>query len=276
MISGGAAMNDMCLETSTAHDGVMAAYRSIRTACDDVWDAAEARLTRAEMVRAAKLLRVWTEYGACFEKEERATVVTSGTDLALFEPNQLGRRSFDRFMATHAGGLDPTQRAVARQMAKAYFSIFRYVEPHEVTGVWLEDLLAHGRRVWVADRDLEEFAAGCPTFGLRLFDAGPFHIGLCVVPVTDEETIDLCVKARAGGRATPFRHSIAATLYGREVTPAFTNEYVEQTVQKMLGRMAKARESAPDEFLPSAAACWTDAEPSPVVLDEPVVVDHEL
>jgi hypothetical protein len=69
------------------------------------------------------------------------------SDIALFEPNQRGRRAFDVFLAAKARQLDAADLELAQRMGKAFFSLFRCTARHEVAGVWLEDLLAGNRRL---------------------------------------------------------------------------------------------------------------------------------
>jgi hypothetical protein len=52
---------------------------------------------------------------------------------------------------------------------------------------------------------------------MRLFDAGPFHAGFGIIVGPDEDTIDVCLAAREHGDPLPFRHSLAATLYGDQL-----------------------------------------------------------
>jgi hypothetical protein len=75
------------------------------------------------------------------------------SDIALFEPNQRGRRTFDVFLADKARQLDAADFELAQRMGKAFFSLFRYTARHRIAGVWLDDLprrqpkpLAHGRK----------------------------------------------------------------------------------------------------------------------------------
>ena len=64
------------------------------------------------------------------------------------------------------------------------------------------------------DEAVEVTAPTGTTFGMRLFDAGEFHVGFGIVPPVDEETIEFCVKSKARGGRSPFRYSIPVTLYG--------------------------------------------------------------
>jgi hypothetical protein len=61
------------------------------------------------------------------------------SDIALFGPNQRGRRVFDVFLASKAR--DAADFELAQRMGKAFFSLFRCAARHGIAGVWLEDLL---------------------------------------------------------------------------------------------------------------------------------------
>ena len=108
-------------------------------------------------------------------------------------------------------------------MAGAVFSIFRYDGRHEAAGLWLEDMLRGRRLLWLVDRSLG--ASALPegaVFAMRLFEAEAFHAGFGIVVPVDAETFDLCFGSAEEGRPLPFRHSLAATLYGdvlRESVP---------------------------------------------------------
>jgi hypothetical protein len=78
----------------------------------------------------------------------------------------------------------------------------------------VEDLLAGQRRVWLVDEALEVSASEDAVIGLRLFDAGPFYAGFGIIVAPDAETLDFCLAATERGEPLPFRHSLAATLYG--------------------------------------------------------------
>ena len=69
------------------------------------------------------------------------------SDIALFEPNQRGRRAFDEFLGGRASRLDAADAELAQRMAHAFFSLFRYAGPHECGGIWLEKLLDDSRRI---------------------------------------------------------------------------------------------------------------------------------
>jgi hypothetical protein len=73
----------------------------------------------------------------------------------------------------------------------------------------------------------EGMEASAPTegaFGMRLFDAGEFHVGFGIVAPSDEETTEFSIQGVTRNGRVPFRHSLAATLYGDSLcgsTPLF-------------------------------------------------------
>ncbi len=189
---------------------VLAQYRPIRAGIRRVLREAAKACGRADLDRAVKQVAPWAE-AAELEEADTAEMLV---DVALFEPNQRGRRAFDRFLAERGERLAATDRALAERMAGAWFSIFRVAGPHEAVGLWLEDMLAGNRHLWLMDEALEASAPEGTIAGMRLFDAGPFHAGFGIIVEPDDETLDFCLAAKERGAALPFRHSLAATLYG--------------------------------------------------------------
>ena len=49
---------------------------------------------------------------------------------------------------------------------------------------------------------------------MRLFDAGEFHVGFGIVAPSDDETTQFSIQGMTQNGRVPFRHSLAATLYG--------------------------------------------------------------
>lgn len=139
------------------------------------------------------------------------------TDIALFEPNQRKKRAYDRFLDGPAHSLDPADLDLARRMGEAFFSIFQMVDRHPAAGVWVEDILDGGRLIWLLDEGLEQSAPVNFLFGMRIFDAGPFHAGFGIVVPADEEIAHFCAQARDRGGRLPVRDSLAATLYGDDI-----------------------------------------------------------
>jgi hypothetical protein len=189
---------------------VLAQYRPIRAGMRRVLRMATTACTPADLTRAVKHIAPWIEPERITQGEAPNMVA----DVALFEPNQRGRRAYDRFLEQKAQALNTADRAMAQSMADAWFSIFRVAERHETVGLWLEDLLDRDRRIWLVDEALEASATERITIGMRLFDSGPFHVGFGVAVTPDEETTHFAVSARARGYPIPFRHSLSATLYG--------------------------------------------------------------
>lgn len=220
-------------------DEALALYRPMRASIRRVLGDAVRACSRADMMRAAKQLGCWADGSIAVPEGEEAIEMIS--DVALFEPNQRGRRAYDRFLSGPAQQLDAPDLALAQRMAGAAFSIFRCAGRHEAAGVWLEDLLDGDRRLWMMDEALEASAPEGATFGIRLFDAGPFHAGFGVVAHPDEETVEMSVQMKATSGRTLFRHSLAATLYGddlREGLPISAEQ--EELLQAVLGRLLTA------------------------------------
>ena len=192
---------------------VLTRYRPIRAGIRRVLREATQACGRADLNRAVKQVAPWAEA----EDLEDEDTIEMLVDVALFEPNQRGRRAFDRFLAARGERLGAADRALAERMVGAWFSLFRVSGRHETAGLWLEDLLEGDRRLWLADEALEASAPECAIFGTRLFDAGPFHAGFGIVARPDAETVGFCLAAKARGGPLPFRHSLAATLYGDEL-----------------------------------------------------------
>ena len=228
---------------------VLAQYRPIRAGIRRVLREAAKACGRADLDRAVKQVAPWAETA---EIEDDATAEML-VDVALFEPNQRGRRAFDRFLADRGERLDAADRALAERMAGAWFSIFRVARRHEAAGLWLEDMLAGDRRLWLVDEALEASAPEGAVLGMRLFEAGPFHAGFGIIVAPDEETLDFCLGAKARGAPLPFRHSLAATLYGdqlrAEAPPGPADLALLQTLAEILtagpGMAAKAGPKQP-------------------------------
>jgi len=194
------------------HDEVLALYRPIRASIRHVLGLAVGACGRTDMMRAGKQLGLWSKDKLLLPEDTEAVEMLS--DLALFEPNQRGRRAFDHFLSGQARQLDAADLALAQRMSGAVFSLFRSAGRHEAAGIWLQDLLDGDRRLWIMDEALEATATEGMIFGTRLFDAGPFHAGFGIIVQPDEETIEMCVQTKAHTGRLPFRHSLAATLYG--------------------------------------------------------------
>ena len=124
----------------------LALYRPIRASIRRITDLAISVCDRADMMRAAKQLGLWVNGTIVFPDDGAMGMLG---DVALFEPNQGGRRAFDRFLSEKAPQLDAADFELAQRMGKAFFSLFRCKGKHEVAGIWLEDLLDEGRSLWL-------------------------------------------------------------------------------------------------------------------------------
>ena len=198
-------------------EDVLALYRPIRASIQCVLRMAVPVCSRADWTRAAKQLGLWAEGQVLVDDDDQIDMLA---DVALFEPNPRGRRSFAHFPEKTAQQLAPPDLALAHRMATASFSIFNVVERHETAGVWLEDLLDAGRRLWLMDEGLEASAPDGMVLGMRLFDAGQFHAGFGIIVPVDEETVEFCVQASVRGERTPLRYPLASTLYGDSIRAA--------------------------------------------------------
>jgi hypothetical protein len=174
--------------------------------------AANSVCTRSDIMRAAKQLGLWADGEIFLPESDQAAEMLC--DIALFEPNQRGRRAFDVFLAAKAQKLDAADFELAQRMGKAFFSLFHCTGRHEAAGIWLEDLLDGDRRVWLMDESMETSAPTEVAFGMRLFDAGQFHVGFGIVVPSDDETTQFSVQGVTRNGQTPFRHSLAVTLNG--------------------------------------------------------------
>src|SRR5271170_7294064 len=200
-------------------DEVLALYRPIRASVRRMLSAAVTACNHADLARAAKQLDLWAEGKIVLPEGDKPAEMLS--DIALFEPNQRGRRAFDRFLSNAARRLDAGDCELAERMGKAFFSLFHLAGRRGTAGVWLEDLLDGDRSLWLMDETMERSAPIGLIFGARLFDAGEFHVGFGIVAQPDEETTQFAVQARRYGTRLPFRQSLAATVYGDSLRERF-------------------------------------------------------
>lgn len=212
-------------------DAALAQYRPIRAAIRRLLGDAVHACSRADMMRAAKQLGLWSDGGLVLPEGDEAAEMLS--DIALFEPNQRGRRAFDRFLTTQALA-DAADQALARRMGGAVFSLFRCAGRHDAGGIWLQNLLAGGRPIWLMEEALATSATEGSVIGMRLFEAGPFHAGFGIVTQPDEETVELCVQAKADTGRLPFRHSLAATLYGDALVASLPFGVEQEQIMQLL------------------------------------------
>ena len=221
----------------------LAMYHPIRASVRRILSAAFRVCNQADLTRAARQLGLWADEKIVLPEDDEAAEMLA--DVALFEPNQRGRHAFDAFLAAKTRQLDAADFALAQRMGDAFFSLFRFSARHEVAGVWLEDLLAGNRRLRLMDESMEASASKDVAFGMRVFDAGEFHVGFGIAAQSDDETTEFSVEGVARNGRTPFRHSLAVTLYGDSLsgrTP-FSRE-AEEAFTSLLARLVKSRQSA--------------------------------
>jgi hypothetical protein len=194
---------------------VLAQYYPIRASIQSVLRQAVGSSRKPDFDRAATDLDLWDQ-----KQLDNSPVFDILCDIALMEPNQRGRRVYDRFLEDGAVHLDAGDQEIARRMAAASFSIFQVTGWHDAAGVWLDDLLVAGRRLWLVDEGLEASAPEGLTIAMRVFDAGPFHAGFGIVVMPDPELIEFCAAAASRGQPLPVRRSLAAAFYGEAIARA--------------------------------------------------------
>lgn len=190
----------------------LALYHPIRASVRRILSAAISVCNQSDFMRAAKQLGLWVEGTIALPEGDQAADMLS--DIALFEPNQRGRRAFDVFLASKARQLDAADFELAQRMGKALFSLFRCPGRHGIAGVWLEDQLDRNRTLWLMDEGMEASAPTKGAFGMRLFGASEFHVGFGIVVPSDEETTEFSIQGMTRNGRVPFPHSLAVTLYG--------------------------------------------------------------
>jgi len=179
---------------------VLKLYRPIRAGIQRVLRLASTACNSADLTRAARQVVHWVDINDLAPEEIPPMII----DVALFEPNQRGRRAYDRFLEQKAGTLSASDQALAQKMAGAWFSIFRVAGHHEAAGLWLEDRLDGDRRLWLMDKRLAASAEDGMDIAMRLFDAGPFYAGLGIAVVPDEEMTFIAVDSRTRGNRLRF------------------------------------------------------------------------
>ena len=145
-------------------EAVLALYQPMRLATRRITSFAGKVCSKADLTRAAKQIGIWTVME--LSEIEDDDTIEMVFDVALFEPSQRGRIPFNTLYQEHAERLDPSDRALARQMTTARFSLFHAAGPHEVAGVWLEDLLDGNRRLSLMSWGQTQ-RTGCSTFRRR-------------------------------------------------------------------------------------------------------------
>ena len=198
-------------------DEALAQYRPIRAAIQRVLAQAPKVCTGADWKRAARALGF--EVADSIEVGSEREIEMLG-DVALFEPNQRGKRAYDRFLKTQADQLEPEDRDVAQRMANAFFSIFEVIGRHETAGVWLKDLLIDSEPMWLMDESIETSAPDGIIVGMRVFDAGSFHAGFGIVVPVDAELVQLTKMSPATPGQRPSGRRLVPMVYGDEIYKA--------------------------------------------------------
>jgi hypothetical protein len=208
-------------------DEVLAKYRSIRAAIQRVLAQAPRVCTSADWKRAARALGF--EVADSIKVGSDREIEMLG-DVALFEPNQRGKRAYDRFLKTQAGQLEPEDRDMAQRMADAFFSIFEVVGRHDTAGVWLKDLLIDSDPIWLMDESMEASAPDGIMVGMRLFDAGSFYAGFGIVVPVDAELVQLTKMSPATPGQRPFGRRLVPMVYGDEIHKAEVVALIEEMI----------------------------------------------
>ena len=230
-------------------DEALGRYRPIRASAHRILSSAISVCNQSDLMRAAKALGLWADGKIVLPNRDEAPEMLS--DIALFEPNQRGRRAFDTFLGSKALQIDAADVELARRIGKAFFSLFLCTARHEVAGVWLEDLLDGNRKLWLMDEGMEGSVATNGAFGMRVFDAGEFHVGFGIVASSDDETTEFSIAGVARNGRTPFRHSLAVTLYGDSLSGRMTLSPEAEVVFTSL--LAGRAESGPSARRPVGA-----------------------
>jgi hypothetical protein len=217
---------------------VLDVYRPLRAAIRRVLALAPSACTRAEWMRAAKLIGLELDGGIAADSDDEMDFLT---DIALFHPTARGSCAYDRFLRKEAQELDAPDRDLAVRIGGAFFSVFRVAGPHPEAGLWLDDLLHDRRRLWIVDEGLEASAQPGIAFATRLFDAGPFHAGFGIIVVLEDEAVAEYVAAVRVTGSPPGGARFPALIYGLEVQ----TRALGRVVQDLLDLAGPAPEEAP-------------------------------
>lgn len=162
--------------TKMTREQALALYQPIADAVSKILTEAAALCSEADTRRAGKQLGLWTKDGLALADEEIAMDMVG--DIALFEPNRRGRRVYDVFLEKHASKLGAFEHDIAQKIGQAFFSLFRSRGQHPAGGITALDLRARDRRLWLMDPRLGDQDTRKQMFGLRMFNAGPFCVGV--------------------------------------------------------------------------------------------------
>ena len=193
---------------------ILASYRLLRAATVRVTNAASSACNKADYLRAAELLRLTADGGRIVAAKEDIEMLA---DVALFEPDGDGKRAYDRFLKGRTRKFAPADREVALKLATAFFSFFRVASRHETAGLWLEDLLADNRPIWIVDEALEASAPEGLCLAARLFDAGDYHAGFGIVIPLSDQMVDAYIALSAMPGMAPTAGFLVPYIYANAI-----------------------------------------------------------
>jgi hypothetical protein len=190
---------------------ISAYLTSLRTSMSAVQAVVRKSCGPGDLRRAAQNMGVFVSGAVESPRGEGCLEMVS--DLAIFEPNEHGVRPYNRFLKGPVSTLPEREQDIAHRIGHSFFSIFRPAETHEAAGMWIEDVLNERRRIWVVDVNVSELKPSNSALAVRVFDAGPFHMTLCVITLLSDRMFNVFERAHATGRR-PYRRSLPATIYG--------------------------------------------------------------
>lgn len=193
-------------------DDVLARYRPLRAAIQRVLRDAPQACTKADLRRAMSWIAPWAD-----ESQLAGDMLDMMMDIALFEANPRGQRAFDRCLKRKSKSLSGEDSELAGNMGRAWFSLFRVGEWHHAAGLWLQDILDGDRRFWLMDEGLEASAKPNLIFGVRLFDAGPFHASFGIITQPGDELLGACLAAKARRVPLTLPLPLAAMAYAEHL-----------------------------------------------------------
>jgi len=209
-----------------------ALYAPMRLSVMAITGAALKGLYPPDIERSARYLGLWKRNKLVAEEDTEGFEMAM--DVALMEPNPLGVRPFARFLERHPASLTDDERALAERMKGAWFSLFRVVAPHASGGLTVLDLVNDDRELWIMDRGLGQTAKPGMILAMRVFDAGPFHMGFGLVVVLDDMSAMILRSVAGTDWSRSFRMPMSAVLYGHRLG---TGHAFENAVRKAAGRL---------------------------------------
>ena len=222
-------------------DEAVAIYQPIRAAIVPITTMAMKDVYRLDLQRAAKQIGLWSNGRIVVGDDNTETEMIM--DVALFEANQRGVRPFDRFLEKRGPTMPNEQRALAERMARARFSLFHVRGKHKARGLELTDLLYGHQDVWLMDMQIDRHVAAGLVIGMRVFDAGPFHVGFGIVTQPDNDMINATIRLMETEGRTPFRYPLSATLYADSLRGKAGPDDDEDLLETLTRILASVEES---------------------------------